>query len=225
MGISKFSIRGLRYFTFKLRCFVEMKNIHEGTKFAGKYYRGTRNDAKYKTMRFILFSLCLDCFQNIFTFWTLQGTMNERVHVYSIFPVEWKSPFLENIFWLLESFNIVVLFNVISMMTTLPGVWGYYIEESLRKMTCVVEYEIEKLVNGEEEAFKGSKVVESMMEHYRNLFWGVREIIKRMGWGAMSFNTTNCIQQTAETYVIFQCLKAGAGFADVQFMLTDILVR
>ncbi len=206
------------------RCFLEMKRIYQSTKFVPKVYIEGPKGAKFKTLRFILFSQFLDWFQNINTFIAMQGTMMERSNVYSVLPLEWQTPSLETVFWFLESFNLAVLFNAISMMTCLPGVWAYYIEECLRRMTAMVEYETDRLVKGQGDGYKPSGVVEKMMVHYRNLFWAAREVNKRLGWGAMSFNTTNCAQQTAETFVIFQLLKAGAMFDDVQFLLTDIFV-
>lgn len=192
------------------KSYVVMKSIMDDTSRYPKVARG--NSAAFKTTRFMIFSGALDYFQYIFTFFALQGAMTERIHLYSVLP--WQNPFTENLAWFLESFNLAVLFFIISVMTTLPGVFAYYIEECLRRMTDAV---VEATGSTPDKLW-------TMLDKYRELFYITRELNKVMGWGVMSFNTTNCIQQTAETYVIFQLLRARASFSDLQFLFTDIFV-
>lgn len=197
--------------------YVTMLSILEDTSHFLQVTTASRNSASFKTWRFMIFAVILDTFQCIFTFYAMVGAMTEQSQVYSVLP--WRNDFLENILWFLESFNIAVILVCISMMTTLPGAFAYYMEECLRKMTNAI---VEATKNG---VGSNRTVVWRMLDQYRKLFYITRELNKVIGWGAMTFNTTNSVQQIAETYVIFQSLRAGSTLAVVWFLLTDIFVR
>ncbi|CAL8121170.1 unnamed protein product [Orchesella dallaii] len=179
------------------------------------WLENARHEGAYKTLHVFMFSSFLDHFQNFNTFIALKDIMHDRCHMYSILP--WQSPFLETIAWFLESFNLSILFFVISVVTTLPGCFAYYLEECLRRMAEQIE---EKGLEDEEER----NLVLDMLDRYEEIFLIVRELNKTMGMGVMVFHSIYNVQQSAETYCIFRMLRAGASFGDIQFLFTDIIL-
>ncbi|CAL8135261.1 unnamed protein product [Orchesella dallaii] len=104
-----------------------------------------------------------------------------------------------------------ILILVISLITVLPGSISFFIEECLNVLSKRVHLS------------KGTELAE-VFQHYQRIFFITREMNKSLGNGIFIFHTIYNIQQTAQTYCIIQMLKAGASYADINLLFTDLFI-
>ncbi|CAL8124538.1 unnamed protein product [Orchesella dallaii] len=167
-----------------------------------------------KTIKLFLLFFVLDCFQMKGLFVAFYDIVGDRMHLYSIFP--WKSFTLQVVDWMLESSNMSILILVISLMLVLPGTIAFYLEECLNQMT--------KLIRSN--SFERKENIDSaqLLSIYQQIFFIAREVNKRLGMAIFFLHVIISLQQLSQTYCVFQLLRSGATYTDLEFFFVDILL-
>jgi hypothetical protein len=149
----------------------------------------------------------------IIVIFTFAGMMEHKTNVYSILPSSVKSPFLEVLFTCLEIFTCNFLLVGSSLLTTFPGVLSYCLAKLIEGMSLAVT-----------DGNLNSYSMEEILRDYNSLGFAVKELYKRLGPAVLIFNLTMGCQQTAQTYCIFQLLRAGLTSRDTQMLFFDLMV-
>ncbi len=154
----------------------------------------------------------MDYFQAISYTWAIWGSLTYQVNVYSMFP--WKTPLAETIFWVAQCYTVGALCFIYSFLVVFHGMYAYHKEICVRALASCIEksrysqysvYPIEKIIQD----YKTLHLATSMVGgKVCNIL-----IIMYLAMG---------VQQTVESYVLFQMIKMGMGFKDVMFLLLDI---
>jgi hypothetical protein len=143
------------------------------------------------------FSRFLDYIEYINIAWTFVGTMERKTSFYSILPSSVKSVYCEIFFTFLESLDINFLLVAVSLMTTFPGVLSYCIAQLIEGMTLAVN-------DGDLKSYS----IQEILRDHQALHFSMRELNKRLGTAVLLFQFAQGAQQVAQTYCIFQLIKA-----------------
>ncbi|CAL8124536.1 unnamed protein product [Orchesella dallaii] len=175
-----------------------------------KFFTGEK-----KTIKLCLLFFALDCFQVKGLFVAFYDIVGDRMHLYSISP--WKSFTLQVLDWLLEASNMSILILVISLMVVLPGTIAFYLEECLDRMTKLLNENIGYEKNAFNECVQ-------LLNVYQQIFFIGRELNKRLGMAIFFLHVIISLQQLSQTYCVFQLLRSGATYTDLEFFFVDIFI-
>ncbi|CAL8144775.1 unnamed protein product [Orchesella dallaii] len=201
-----------------------LKSLFRSLDTCDKVWNRAKEHLGEKTMSEILFKKsilvwCLMLHTTAVDFFTITNCMwssyqnieNDPTLLYEAIP--WKNQWVDVVYWFILQILMGSLVMVWSLMLTLPGVVAYNFEYVIRALAKSVEVE------------PTSKYpLEAILKDYRLIEFAVRDLHQN-GFSKMLliFFATSGIQQTIESFCIFQMIKHGASWDEYQFFLLDLM--
>ncbi|CAL8117972.1 unnamed protein product [Orchesella dallaii] len=160
----------------------------------------------------VIHSALLDYFAITNCMWsTYQNIEEDPTLLYSAIP--WKDPWVDMIYWFIPQIIMGSIVMLWSVLLTLPGVVTYYFE-------CVIKTLAKSVEIGPTTKYP----LEAILRDYQLIEIAVRDLHQN-GFSKMLliFFGTFGIQQTIESFCVFQMIKQGASWDEYQFYFWDLM--
>lgn len=137
--------------------------------------------------------------------------------IYPMVPSSWKTPLFNFFMFPILVIHILIMNLIWGALQTFPGVIVLHLNCCIKSLTL----QLDQISNHGD-----LQVIEKVMKNYNKLEFCINQLsTRRLSNSLLGYYLVVGFQEFAQVFFIFQTLKAGGTFQDVQILLVDAMVK